>query len=185
MTMCGEQSNNLAALLRATKVFGALDDDEITAVVEVGHTRTFPNKALIFKKDAESNALFVILSGKVRIMNQLENDPSAIIATIGPGDLFGETSILQREPRSTFAVAFEETELFVLMRENIEALLAPENPLSVKILQGFCDLLSSRLRQTTKPASKVFHHMGEKFKSYHEAMDRINLYFASNMFYFR
>jgi CRP-like cAMP-binding protein len=108
-----------------------------------------------------------------------------VLATLGPGELFGETSIIQNAPRSAFAVSFDNTELFVILKEDLQTLLDPAKPMAAKILQGFCNVMARRLRTTTKPASKVFANMGDKFKSFHEGMDRINHYFAANMFYFR
>jgi CRP/FNR family cyclic AMP-dependent transcriptional regulator len=172
-------------ILKQTEVFGGLTPAELAEVAEAGHAREFGNKQLIYKRDAESSALFVILKGKVRIMSELENDPSVVLATLGPGELFGETSIIQNAPRSAFAVSFDNTELFVLMKEDLQKLLDPAKPMAAKILQGFCNVLSRRLRGTAKPASKVFASMGDKFKSFHEGMERINHYFAANMFYFR
>jgi len=177
---------NLVEILKQTEVFGALTPAELSQVAESGHVREFANKQLVYKKDAESNALFLIVSGKVRIMSELENDPSVVLATLGPGELFGETSIIQNAPRSAFAVSFDNTtELFVVMKEDLQKLLDPNKPMAAKILQGFCNVLARRLRSTAKPASKVFANMGEKFKSFHEGMEKINHYFAANMFYFR
>ena len=176
---------NVVEILKQTEVFGSLSAAELDQVIQVGHSREYGNKQLVYKRDAESNALFVILSGKVRIMNELENDPSAVLATLGPGELFGETSIIQNAPRSAFAVSFDDTEVFVLLKEDLQKLLDPAKPMAAKILQGFCNVLSRRLRGAAKPASKVFANMGDKFKSFHEGMDRINHYFAANMFYFR
>lgn len=176
---------NLVEVLKQTEVFCELTPKELEQVLEAGHLREFGNKQLVYKKDAESNALFLIIRGKVRIMNELENDPSAVVATLGPGELFGETSIIQNAPRSAFAISFDNTELFVLMKEDLQKLLDPSKPMAAKILQGFCNVLSRRLRGSSKAASKVFSNMGDKFKSFHEGMDKINHYFAANMFYFR
>jgi CRP/FNR family transcriptional regulator, cyclic AMP receptor protein len=173
-------------ILRRSEVFRDLTDAELDQVAELTHVREFANKQIIYKKDAESNAMFVLLSGRVRIMSELENDPSAIVATLGPGDLFGETSILQNAPRSAFAVSFDQkTELLVLMKEDLHKLLDPSKPMAAKILQGMCNVMAGRLRGSAKTANKTFAHMGDKFKAFHEGMDRINHYFAANMFYFR
>lgn len=176
---------NLIPTLKQTEVFSELTPAELQQVADAGHVRTFGNKQLVYKRDAESNALFVIMAGKVRIMSELENDPSVVLATLGPGELFGETSIIQNAARSAFAVSFDNTELFVILKEDLQTLLDPAKPIAAKILQGFCNVMARRLRTTTKPANKVFANMGDKFKSFHEGMDRINHYFAANMFYFR
>ena len=56
--------------VRARTVRGlVLNDAEIRQVIEAGHMREFANKQLVYKKDADSNALFVILKGRIRIMS--------------------------------------------------------------------------------------------------------------------
>ena len=175
----------LIPTLKQTEVFSELTPAELQLVADAGHIREFGNKQLVYKRDAESNALFLIVTGKIRIMSELENDPSVVLATLGPGEIFGETSIIQNAARSAFAVSFDKSELFVILKEDLQKLLDPAKPIAAKILQGFCNVMARRLRTTTKPTNKVFANMGDKFKSFHEGMDRINHYFAANMFYFR
>ena len=75
---------NLLPTLKQTEVFSELTPAELQLVADAGHVRTFGNKQLVYKRDAESNALFVIMAGKIRIMSELENDPSVVLATLGP-----------------------------------------------------------------------------------------------------
>lgn len=86
----------------------------------------FPAGASILKEGEPASALFIIESGKVAI--QRADAPGVTLAELGPGDFFGETSILQEQPHGASAVALgavralriDVAAFHGLLRENIE-----------------------------------------------------------------
>lgn len=82
-----------------------------------------------------------MLSGSVRILDVHEGR-EVEIATAGPGQFFGEHSLVLRRTHSKRAVADEDTELMVLSKEQFEQLLADRPALEAQIRQGIRERLS-------------------------------------------
>ena len=70
------------------------------------------------------------------------------LAVLGPGDAFGEMSLIDDFPRSADARVHERCRLLVLSKEAMEDLLFLQKDLAYEILWNFVKTLSSRLRET-------------------------------------
>lgn len=74
---------------------------------------TFSAGEVIFKQGYPSDVAYKIISGKVEIYNELAGGGEQHIATLEPGEMFGEYGVLDDAPRSASARAAEDTELEV------------------------------------------------------------------------
>jgi len=117
----------------------------MTLELEAGQT--------VFAKGDRSEELYVILGGKVDII-----DGQRHIATLGRGDMFGEMALISNEPRSAGAVAVETTSVLALTFDVFEKILPKEAAL--QLLINIVITLSERLRSANnfinehlKPAS--------------------------------
>jgi CRP/FNR family cyclic AMP-dependent transcriptional regulator len=91
------------------------------------------------------DALFVVISGTIKITLPNESGDEAILATLRNGDVFGELALLDGAPRSATAVALEATETFVLPRERFRQLIASEPTIRDALLAS----LARELRRLT------------------------------------
>jgi CRP-like cAMP-binding protein len=94
--------------------------------------------APIFEEGEPAEALYIILSGSVRIVEEGDRE----VARLGPGDFFGELSLLLHTTHSKRAEASEDSELMVVPKRPFEALLA-EDPELAKAVRG---AMETRLR---------------------------------------
>lgn len=106
--------------------FAALDDRTLLRVVGASANLVWSAGSVIFETGSVSEALYIILSGRVQIVDVV-NDEEVEIATLGPGDFFGELSLLLHTMHSKLARALEDTELMVLPKDSFQELLA-SNP---------------------------------------------------------
>jgi CRP/FNR family transcriptional regulator len=89
------------------------------------------------------DALYLIVSGQVAVVKNLNSDKRKTLAKLGPGGIFGEMSLLDGQPHAASIVALEETELSTMSQDEFHALFDEMNP----IMQGIVQLLIDRLRQ--------------------------------------
>ena len=106
--------------------FSGLDAAALERVAVGMRSRRFRRGEVIFHLGDPGDALFVIVTGDVKISLPSETGDEAILATLGPGAVFGELALLDGAPRSATATALGPTETVVLPRDRFRELIATE-----------------------------------------------------------
>jgi CRP/FNR family cyclic AMP-dependent transcriptional regulator len=106
--------------------FSGLDPVALERVASGMRSRRFRRGEVIFHLGDPGDALFVIVSGDVKISLPSETGDEAILATLRPGEVFGELALLDGAPRSASATALTATETVVLPRDRFRELIATE-----------------------------------------------------------
>ena len=130
-----------SGLLAAARLFDGVDAEGMDRIAAVAVEVEFPDDHVIARQGEIGTGFFVIVDGRVRVVRDGE-----IIATLGPGDFFGELSILDGRPRVAQVVADGPTACLALASWDFEAVLLAEPRLSLSILRG----LAARLRDLTE-----------------------------------
>lgn len=112
--------------LAAIPFFGGLEPAALERLAASMRSRRFRRGEVLFHIGDPGDALFVILSGEIKISLPSDTGEEAILATLGPGALFGELALLDGAPRSASATAMTATETVVLPRERFRELIATE-----------------------------------------------------------
>ena len=107
--------------------------------------RIFKSGEIIFKEGEVGDRMFIIQSGKVRIVKKVK-DVEKTLAVMQEGDFFGEMAVIDKAPRSATAVALEDAKLVVLDEKVFEMHMQTNPSIVKKILKK----MSSRLRETDK-----------------------------------
>jgi CRP-like cAMP-binding protein len=119
----GPVRHSLVNALAAVPDFAALDDRILLRVVGASANLVWTAQSVVFEKGSASDALYIILAGRVRISDVVDGEELEI-ATLEPGDFFGELSLLLDTTHSKTAMALEDTELMVLPKESFQELVA-------------------------------------------------------------
>jgi CRP-like cAMP-binding protein len=106
--------------------FGGLDPEALGRLATGMRARRFRRGEVIFHVGDPGDALFVIVTGEVKISLPSETGEEAILATLRAGDVFGELALLDGAPRSASATAISATETVVLPRDRFRELIATE-----------------------------------------------------------
>jgi CRP/FNR family cyclic AMP-dependent transcriptional regulator len=95
-------------------------------------TRAFPGNAVIVSEGDGTDALYVVLSGKVKVFLANENGKEVLLNVEGPGDYFGEM-VLDGGTRSASVMTLEPSRFLVIPRTDMEAFLGrhPEFAMSL------------------------------------------------------
>lgn len=131
--------------LRRCVLFDHVDEDALRALVGQMRPRRFRRGEVIFHQDDIGDALHIVVSGAVKIVLPSEGGDEAIIASLHPGDFFGELALLDAGPRSTTAAALEPTETLTLRREAFLDLVAEDRHVVAALLRA----LAGELRRLT------------------------------------
>jgi CRP-like cAMP-binding protein len=138
-------ASSAIAALAAEPLFAGLDAAGLESLAHAVRPRRFRRGEVVFHLGDPGDALFVVSTGAVKITLPSEGGDEAIIATLRPGDFFGELALLDGAPRSATAVALEPTETLVLPREPFRALVATEPAIRDALLAA----LARELRRLT------------------------------------
>jgi SulP family sulfate permease len=127
-------------------LFGGLEQSALDAIARCIETRTFSKGDKIFRCGDSGDELFLICAGIVRILLPLEHGKDHHVATIGPGDYFGEMAFIDQDPRSAEAEAGTDCELIVISRREFENSTRDDPTLGNKLFERLASAVSSRLR---------------------------------------
>ena len=96
---------------------------------------------LVFEKGEEADALYVVLSGAVEIVDA-DDGRESVVASVGAGEFFGEHSLLLQRTHSKRAVARAETELMILSKDRFRNLLAERPDLEEQLRRSIDERLA-------------------------------------------
>lgn len=102
--------------------------------------RTFPKGAVLFKEGDVGREMYVIHSGKVRITRDLQGK-TTVLATLPPGEFFGEMALINNKPRSASAIVVEAAELLVLDSKTFSAMIRTSSEIAVRMIQKLAQRL--------------------------------------------
>jgi CRP-like cAMP-binding protein len=123
--------HSLVRALRRVPDFSSLDDSLLLRIVGASSNLFWPAGAPVFEADTPSEALYIVLSGRVSIR---DGGPDAeVIGIIEPGDYFGELSLLSNSQHSKTAAAEQDCEILVLPKRSFEALLEVDEDLAAHV----------------------------------------------------
>jgi CRP/FNR family cyclic AMP-dependent transcriptional regulator len=141
----------LAETLATVPFFSGLDAPSLESVGRGMRARRFRRGEVIFHLGDPGDALFIVMSGAIKIMLPSDTGDEAILATLRGGDVFGELALLDGAPRSATAVALEPTETLILPRAQFRELLATEPAIRDALLAA----LAGELRRLTNHVEEL------------------------------
>ena len=97
------------ASLNESKLFSALQAEELDFLRAAAEERSYPAEAAIFQEGDEGDGIYVVGDGEVRISALITQNERRVLTRVGPGDFFGEMAVLDSEPRSATATAERQT----------------------------------------------------------------------------
>jgi CRP-like cAMP-binding protein len=122
---------------------GAEDLERLSALLQV---RRYAKGEVIFHQGDVGTALYIVRKGEVAIRLSSSEGKEVILALLGRGEAFGELALLDGEPRSTDAVAREESSLLCLQREDFRSFLQERPQVTMDLLA----VLSRMVRRVTQ-----------------------------------
>ncbi len=130
------------ALLRANAVFKGVPAKEIEGLVQVTQTARHRSREFIFEEGDASLWLYVVKTGRVKILKHSRAGKDVVLELLGPGEIFGGVAVLEKRPYPAAAQAMETAEVLKIPRDALLA-LAERHP---SIVREMALMISQRLR---------------------------------------
>jgi CRP-like cAMP-binding protein len=108
--------------------------------------REFPAGTVLFREGEPGREMFVVQRGRVEIAARA-GAVRKVLSTLGPGEFFGEMSILNGAPRSATATCAEECRLLVVDARTLEAMIRQNGEVAVRMIQKLAARLAEADRQ--------------------------------------
>ncbi|HEY7874736.1 MAG TPA: cyclic nucleotide-binding domain-containing protein [Actinomycetota bacterium] len=119
-------THSLIKALKNVPGFDALSETYLVEIAGASVNLIWPAGSHVFEKGTAADALYIVLEGSVRIYDEVDGSEIEIART-GPGEYFGEISLLMDSTHTKNVQACDDTELLVLSKESFGRLLA-SNP---------------------------------------------------------
>ena len=133
-------------LIRRVPLFSMLTESQANAVADAVIKRRFKRGEMIVEQGKKSNALFILLNGRARVVTADSRGREVILATLQPGDHIGEMSLIDNEPHSATVRAEVQTDVLMLGRLEFARCLPENSSMAYAVMRG----LVQRLRHADR-----------------------------------
>lgn len=134
--------NRETDILKKVPLFAGLTEKALDALAVQLRRRRLPSGTPIVYKGDPGGVLYLIAAGRVKVHQATFQGDEVILNVLGPGNFFGDMSLLDGEPRSADVSTLEDTELLLLDGEALRATITAQPALAWTLL----GILSQRLR---------------------------------------
>ena len=135
-----------AAFLRHVPIFSMLESKDLTGLGAITHHQHYRKGQIIFYCGDPGTAMYLLLSGSVKMTLPSDAGADVIVALLRPGDHFGELAAIDGRPRYVTAVAEQATEVLAIYRNDLVAFLRDHAEASLQVAISLC----LRLRHVTE-----------------------------------
>jgi diguanylate cyclase (GGDEF)-like protein len=125
-----------ASALAQTTLFRDLDESQVAELIASASDQVFPAGYPILREGERGTSVFIIMSGKVRIMEAIAEGPADMfLGELGSGEIFGEIGFLRDSPRSATVATLERTRCLVLSQSEFRDVLESSAALCLALLR--------------------------------------------------
>ena len=137
-------------LLSRVPLSSELSREKLERISRVSVARSFPSGVRVFHEGDNSDACYLVRTGDLRVTREHPDGRAIALATLGPGDIFGELAMLDGEARSASVETLTDAELLALPAVDMRRLLKDHPEISVKLIAA----LTRRLRETNERVAR-------------------------------
>jgi CRP-like cAMP-binding protein len=122
--------------LQASTLFSSFEREALVEILTSTELRSFDEGDIIVTEGEEGSSLFLIVGGTVKVFTRTDDGSNVPLAELGPGDFFGEVSLLTGKPRTATITAGTEVTAIELDRASVDR-IAAGHPEVRKVLEDF------------------------------------------------
>lgn len=148
-------NTRLIKLLQAIPLFADLEEAELMDVLRIARPVQHEPGHVICRQGEPGDCMYVIQSGEVTINIKAADGRSIPVATLKAGDLLGEMTLVDAQPRSADVVAATQVRLFSIDRGAFDSMRSQLHPAVFKMLRRIGLTTCARLRKVNETVSRV------------------------------
>lgn len=133
-------------LLKKIPFLSNLSPAHLREVYRLAREMDVPSGEPVFAKRQDADAMFVVLSGRIKIFADSSSKKRKTFAYLTEGDFFGEMALVEDLPRTASASAVEDSRLMLIYKKDFQRLLARDSKLALYLLKTVC----ARLRHANE-----------------------------------
>ncbi len=134
------------AVLRAVPLFTSLPEDQLRMLTTMVSRRSVTRGTNVVAAGDLTDSLYIIISGRLKVMMSDADGKEVILAILGPGEFFGEMGLIDDSPRSASVLAIEPCELLAIAKRDFKNCLAGNFDMTMALMRG----LVRRLREADR-----------------------------------
>jgi CRP/FNR family transcriptional regulator, cyclic AMP receptor protein len=150
-------AKEIKAILNKIAIFGGFSRKQLDSFLRLLKCITYKKDEFIFKQGDEPTHIYIIRSGEVRIVVNVETE-ALVIADFREGDCFGETAVIGIQPHSASALAIKDTELIVITAEALLSIYKSDKELFGKLILNIAREACRRLHKADKVLLHYVHN---------------------------
>ena len=131
--------------------FSELESADKEAIARRATTRSFRKNTILISAGDESDCLFVVMSGRLKVYLADERGKEISIRIAGPGEVVGELAVLSKGPRAADVICLEDCQLSVISRSDFMECMHDHPEIAYRIIQS----LVERIRTMTDDISTL------------------------------
>jgi CRP/FNR family transcriptional regulator len=137
-------------LLTRVPLFAELSGAELDHIASVAVPRSFPKGVRVFHEGDHSDACYIVRAGDLRVTREHSDGRAIALATLGPGDIFGELAMLDGGTRSASVETLTDAELLALPAPDVRRVIAAHGDIAAKLIVA----ITRRLRETNERVAR-------------------------------
>ena len=141
---------NAYRFIRESDFFTGFEDEEAKILSRWMRAYSAETGCVILSEGEKGNRMCVITKGLVGVFKQAPHDEQMRVAELSAGESIGEMGILGDEPFSASVIASEYSVVLIISKEDFEEIVRQHQAIGNKLLWKLGQVLTERLRQTTK-----------------------------------
>ena len=134
------------AVLKAVPLFASVPEEQLRMLTVVVTRKSVSRSTTIMAGGDATDSMYIVLSGRLKVMMSDSEGKEVILAILGPGEFFGEMGLIDDSPRSASVVAMESCELLSVTKRDFKKCLAENFEMSMAVMRG----LVRRLREADR-----------------------------------
>lgn len=138
-------------ILKTVPIFSLFSDHELAALFPAVQHRSYPRHAFMLRAGERSDALYIILSGRAKVVIDDGEGREVTLSTIGASEFFGEMSLIDDKPRSASVEALEACEVLYISKAAFMACLKDNFDAAMLILRS----VVGRLREADRKIASL------------------------------
>lgn len=127
------QTSFTPSFVAGTPIFSGLDERTVAAMAKVSSSLEFDANDIIYSEGDPASGIYIVLSGKVKLVVSSAEGKSLILRILGPGQVFGLSSAFLGRPEETSAETLERTEVGVIRRADLVPLMERYGDLAMRL----------------------------------------------------
>lgn len=144
-------AEDFGALLRKVPLFESVEDDDLEAMRQIVHTRSYPKGTTLFSQGDPGDEFIVILDGRLKVELLTPEGKELTLTMLKPYNFVGELALFDDMPRSASVSALEDTRVMVMAKAEFHRMLDAHPRIFFPILRH----LTRRLRILTEDVASL------------------------------